>query len=461
MSRTWVILAAIVVAGLGVRLAYLASDPYDARAESVESEVARNLLAGRGFTVNEAALAYNSELKYRRRRLVDPATVNYAPLDKHGNWQPEIDEPVGLALLIAGVWEITGREYYLPVQILQAIVDALCALLIFRISMRLFKRRGAALVAAALYAAYFPVAWQTTIVFNDLWAVDFTIAIVACYLEAINSSHHWRWLLVCGLIAGAGIYVRPTLVFLPTILALATLPSVGWRRTLSRALVPTAIVLALLVPWTIRNYRDFHMLIFVRGALGSTMWAGLGEYHNSLAAISSYTEVHRVRPDLRFETPAWDGYLLKHFVIPAIEHHPFLYVENVGRRILRSTLLDYEGTWMHGVTLPHGRSPAAYAAFAVDHPFALLQDAFQPLVVLLAALSMGLTWRRWRRQHIFLLAVLLAVLVPYILIYLESRYILPAACVYVIWIGLGIDLLSVRVQAALRMRRAHAPTMAR
>lgn len=459
MSRTCLILVFIVVVGLGVRLCYLASDPYDPRAESIESELARNVLAGRGFSVNEVAAASVGARKERERRLIDPATVDYAPLDKHGKWQPEVNEPVGVGLVLAGVWEITGREYHLPMQILQAILDALCALLVFRISLRLFKRRTAALAAAALYAVYPPMAWQSTIVYTDFWAVDFTIAIVACYLQVIDSARPWRWLIACGLLTGAGIYFRPNLVLLPAFLALATTFGVGWRRTLSRALVPTAIALVLLVPWTIRNYNDFHRLILGRSALGSTLWSGLTEYHNYSSTTIAIAKVHQIRPDLRPETPAWDDFLLKHFVIPAIENHPLHYAGAIGERVVRSTLLDYEGTWMHGVTLPRGRSPGAFASFAVAHPFGLLQDAFQPLVFLSAMLTLGLTWRRWRRQHIFLIAVLLSVLVPYVVIYLESRYVLPAALPYVVWIGLGIDLLSERARNALRTRRTVVPDL--
>jgi 4-amino-4-deoxy-L-arabinose transferase-like glycosyltransferase len=456
MSRTWAILAVIVAVGVGVRLSYLASDPHDPKSETLDGELARNLVAGRGFVVNELATNYTGALRGREHRVFDPAMINYAPLDRHGDWQPEIFQPVGGGALLAGVWEITGSEYYLPMQILQAVLDALCALLVFRISLRLFKRRGAALAAAALYALYPPVAWQTTVMYVDFWAVEFTIAIVACYQQVIGSARPWRWLVACGLLTGAGVYFRPTLVLLPAVLALATVFGAGWRRALARALVPTAIALVLLIPWTIRNYNLFHTFTFTRTALGDTMWSGLGEVPNNFGArvddLFTAKEVYKLRPDLSPYSPKWDNFVLKRFVIPTIEHHPLYYAKLVGRRAVRSTVLDYEGAWMHGVTLPRGRSPAAFASFAVAHPFGLLQDAFQPLLFLFAMLTLVLTWRRWRRQHIFLVAVLLSVLAPYIAIYLESRYVLPAALPYVVWIGLGVDLLSERARGKLAMR---------
>jgi len=460
MSRTPAILLVIVLAGLGLRLSYLASDPHDPKAGSYYGDLAHSLLAGHGFAINEVAANYAGGLAIREHRLIDPAAIDYAALDRHGEWEPQIDEPVGGPLLLAGLWEITGSQHYLPIQLLQAIVDALCALLIFRISSRLFKRRGAALLAAAIYALYPPIAWQTTIVYNDIWAVDFTIAIVAASLEAVGSVHRWRWLALSGLLTGAGLYFRPNLVLLPGVLALATIAGVSWRRTLARALVPTAIALALVAPWLIRDYHDFHTFVFIRSGLGITMWAGLGELPNNFGANQDdytpiYAKVRSIRPDLRPETPAWDSFALKRFVIPAIESHPLYYAELVGRRSVRSTLLIYEGgTWMHGgATLPSRRTPGALASFFAGHPLALLEGILQPLVFLSAMLTMGLTWRRWRAQHIFLMAILLSVLVPYLVVHLEPRYVLPANCVYVVWIGLGIDLLAGRAYAALRTRR--------
>jgi 4-amino-4-deoxy-L-arabinose transferase-like glycosyltransferase len=459
MSRTWVLLALIFAASLGVRLLYLASDPHDWRGQSYFSELAHGLETGHGFSMNEVATRYMLGRSKSTHRLVEPASVDYAYFDKHGEWQPEIVEPVGGGLLMAGVWAIAGNGYYLPMQVFQAIVDALCVLLIFRISMRLFKRRNAALLAAALYAVYFPIAWQTTIIYNDIWAVDFTIAIVAAYLEAVNSAHRWRWLLVCGLLAGVGIYFRPHLLILPAVLALATLSVAGWRRTLGRALVTTAIALALLVPWTIHSYRVFHTFTLSRSGLGSVMWVGLGELPNSFGADATKDEyiiakIHGERPGLRPYSPAWDSFLLKHWVIPTIEGHPLYYGRIIARRSARSTLLAYDGTWMHGVTLPRGRSLASFASFAVGHPLADIQDAFQPFIFLSAMLTLGLTWRRWREQHIFLIAVMLFVLVPYIITWYEARYVLAAACAYVVWIGLGIDLLAERAGKLLRTRRA-------
>jgi hypothetical protein len=220
--RTSWLLLLIFIVGLGARLAYLAADPHGVRTESDDGEIARNILDGHGFSTNDRAASYVYELYRREHKAIDPATVNFKPLDRDAYFRPEVATPVGGALLLAGLWEITGSERYLPVQILQAILDAFVALLVYRITMRLFERQRAALLAAALYAVYPPLGWSMTIASTDPWAVEFTIAIVACYLEAVNRTDSRRWLIACGILTGLGAYFRPNVLMIPAILALAT-----------------------------------------------------------------------------------------------------------------------------------------------------------------------------------------------------------------------------------------------
>jgi 4-amino-4-deoxy-L-arabinose transferase-like glycosyltransferase len=416
---------------------------------------------GHWFQVNQNAPDFAIDTSSSPFHLIDPANVNLKYADAHPRWIPEIGEPVGESVVLAGLWEVTGSERFLPAQILRIILDALMALLVYRIAMRLFKRRRVALLAAFLYAVYPPIAWQATSPYPDIWGVDFTIAIVALYIEMIYSPHRWRWPLACGVLTGAGAYFRPNVLILPAILALVTIPVTGWRRALQQGLSITLIAALLLVPWTIRNYKDFHTFIPARSGLGETMWQGFGEIHNNFGAVAdekiTAAEVHRVRPGLEVQTPAYDA-VLKHWAIEAIEHHPLFYAKFVAYNSLLATVWSFDREWMHRKAI----SPLAYKAgpiaYTVDHPFGLLEAMLQPAVFVLAMLGLGFTWRRWRAQHTILIAVVLAAIVPYILIAIDFRYVLPAAFAYLIWISLGADLLVERVKSWRDTRRTQAST---
>jgi 4-amino-4-deoxy-L-arabinose transferase-like glycosyltransferase len=460
MSRHLLALLAIVAVGVGIRVTYALTTGHTVGRTSREGQIAHNIVAdGRWFERNARADAYVLGLSLRGDRLIDPASVDYASVDRNGRWYPEVAQPVGESAVIAGLWAITGDERYIQIEIVQGVIDGFAALLVYWISMRLFKRVRPALIAAALYAVYPPIAWLAAEPYNDIWAVDFTIAIVAIYLVILGSGRRWRWLIMCGLCAGIGAYFRPNVLLITPVLALLTASVTGWREALRRALTTTVVALLLLVPWTIRNFEDFHAFIPVRSALWQNMWVGLDELPNhfggNFSERSITAEVHRVRPELVPETPAWDSYI-KHYVVRAIEGHPLFYLELLVHRAATATVLVYENAWMHrgaGAVLAHtGGLPAAI----LHRPLELLEDALEPLVFLLAMLGLGFTWRRWRRQNTILVAVVLCVLVPYIAIHVEGRYLLPAVFAYFVWIGLGAELLIERVER----RRRGAGTLA-
>lgn len=460
MSRTRLVLLAIFVLAFGVRLAYVASDLHPNYRPWLYGGMAHDIVRdGHWFQINRSAIDFGYTLHSTGPMIEPPDDPQLRYADAHPQWEAEIGEPVGEPVVLASLWEITGSERFLPDQILKALLDALTALLVYRIAMRLFKRPRTALLAAGLYAIYPPLAWQVSSPTPDGWAVDFTIAILAIYLEAIHSRHRWRWLILCGVVVGMGSYFRANVLFLPAVLALATITTTGWREALRRGLTVTLIAAALVIPWTIRNYDAFHAFIPIRSGDGQTLWEGLGEVHNDFGALlndeATYHQVRRTHPHIHYASPAYDSLLL-HKAIHAIEHHPLFYLKLLVRRAALATVWARGILWMHGGTV----SPFAYggsmAAYIIDRPLDLLQMLLSPITFMLAILCVGFTWRRWRREHIVLIATALLVIVPYIPFFLEFRYILPAAFTYLIWIGLGADLL---LERASRRRRVSQPSI--
>jgi 4-amino-4-deoxy-L-arabinose transferase-like glycosyltransferase len=460
MLRRYSAIVLILAVAVGVRLAYIpARQPFD-EATINTGEVARAIVDhGRWLQENWRAIALVQELGAREHRLINPAEVNFKAVDTKPQWHPYVDEEIGTGILLAGLWELTGSERYVYGQLLQIAVDSLMVLLVYRIVALLFKRRRAALIAAALYAVFPPIAQHTAVVSPDIWAVDFTIAIVAVQLEAMSSAHRLRLLVLCGVIVGVGVYFRPNLILFPAALALASIGRNNWRRHLRDAAGVTGIAVLLILPWTAINYEHFHRFIPTRTGLGVTLWGGLGEIPNAYGVNANETviraEVHRARPNLVPFSPAYDAYL-QNKALHLIEQHPLYYAKLVARRMLLSTLGEYESGWMHA----NGESPARYRArtgrsllsYVINRPLDVIQDALQPVVFMLAMLALVLTWRSRRREHLILIAVVLATLVPYWIIHSETRYVLPASLAYIIWVAYGAVLLSERVSSRMRLR---------
>ena len=450
--RTRAGLVLIVVLTLGTRLAYEASNPDPSTQRWVSGAMAHNIIDdGHWFQLNSNAgpyFSFNSPLS-EGKPIVAPSEVDLKYADAHPRWKPFVFEPVGESVVLAGVWEVTGSQDYLSDVLMKIVLDALAALLVYHIVMRLFKRRRAALMAGFLYALYPPIAAVVVSPDRDFWTVNFTIVILAAYVEAINSTRPWRWLVACGILTGIGAYFDTGVLVLPGAMALAGIVVVGWRTTLYRAFVMTAVALLLTIPWTIRNLNDFHKFIPMRTGIGMNLWAGISELPNSYGALHDdykiYQMVHRARPGISYLSPAYDSYLGSR-ALAVIESHPLFYLRSIVHRLWISSLGELDVEWMRAGT----KTPFAYArgpvAYVIEQPLQLLQVMLMPLVFLLAMLSLGFTWARYRPEHLLLIALAVAIVLPYMPLSVEGRYLMPMAISYFAWIGLASDLLLERLR---------------
>ena len=415
-------LLVLVPIALALRLAVLAADPHpydNAGLASDHGEMARNIADnGRWFVVNPDALELVSRAQRRDLRLVDPSELDYAAADSGGRYLPEILQPVGAGAVLGAIWSVTGDEQYLYLQLLQVAIDAAMVLLVFWIALALYGRPRAALIAAALYALFVPIATITKVPHLDIWAVDFTIAITALALRAWRSPRPVPWLVATGVATGIGLYFRPGVALLPLAFAAAALPWIRWRRAIAATAVPLAAAALLTVPWVVRNYDDFDRFIPTRIGIGQNLWEGLGELDNDFGAVldDQVTErqVHREDPSLVYGTPEYDDHL-REKAVDAIEEHPGHFAKVVARRAAVTTIA------LHNLALPLG--------------------LLEPLLFVLAVALAIATWRRFPREHAFLAAVVVATLLPYLALHVEPRYMLPASFVYLIWVALGADLL--------------------
>lgn len=416
------VLLVTLLAALALRLVVVAADPqpYDnSGLASDHGEVARNIVDnGRWFAVNPEALELVTRAQRADGQLVDPAELDYADVDRGAAYTPEVLQPVGAGAVLAGLWAVSGDEDYVYLQLLQVVLDSAMVLLVFWIALRLYERRRAALIAAALYAVFVPIALITKIPHLDIWAIDLTIVIAALALQAWRSSRPVPWIAATGVATGLGLYFRPGVLLLPIALAAAALPWLGWRRALAAAALPVAVAALLTGPWVARNYDEFDRFIPTRIGIGQNLWEGLGEIDNDFGAVLddqvTARQVHREEPDLVYGTPEYDDHL-RDKALDAIEEHPGHFAKVVARRAAVTTVA------LHNLSLPLGLP--------------------EPLLFVLAAGVAIATWRRFAREHAFLAAIVVATLLPYLVLHVEPRYMLPASFAYLIWVALGADLL--------------------
>ncbi len=135
------------------------------------------------------------------------------------------------------------------------------------------------------------------------------------------------WWVACGLCAGVLTLVRPTYVFAPVIAgAVLSLTRRDWTRALAAGAVIAAAMLAVIAPWTYRNYKMFGEFCLVSANSG---WVLLSSNHPDSDGI--WMETAQIGANLN--RVAQDR-LQRRMAIQAIEDKPWLFAQRTVKRVI-------------------------------------------------------------------------------------------------------------------------------
>jgi 4-amino-4-deoxy-L-arabinose transferase-like glycosyltransferase len=195
-----------------------------------------------------------------------------------GGIHPSLIRLPGYPAFLGTIWAIVGVEHYRAVLLVQIFVDVGTCFLIADLARRVLGSEKGTKIAFLLApicpftANYVASALTETLaIFLAALALDLTV-------KALDSERLPVWG-GCGAAVGASILLRPDGgILLAAVLAClaiccwrdlarhpfsrGSLPAIraGVYAWAARAAVVSAVALAPLVPWTIRNWRDFHVL---------------------------------------------------------------------------------------------------------------------------------------------------------------------------------------------------------
>lgn len=192
----------------------------------------------------------------------------YGFAETNGIAQPTLIRLPGYPLFLVVSFAVFGVGRYLPVQLLQVVVDLLTCVLIALLGGRLFGRKAgwAALWMAA--CCPFP-AMYAGVVLAETWTL-FSMALTFVSLERWQARgtgwNPWLVPLTAGL--AYGLLLRPE----QGLMAAAVVPAMAWmawraagsKRSVLLRLGPVIAValgtLLPLAPWTLRNWQTFHVV---------------------------------------------------------------------------------------------------------------------------------------------------------------------------------------------------------
>jgi len=188
--------------------------------------------------------------------------------DSQPPYAPSLIRLPGYPLFLAGVYKVFGVGNNIAVRVIQALIDTatcvLIALVVFEWISEDERKHRAALSALGL-AAVCPftaiyVATILTEVFTNFLAVAMVLAATFAF-KATTRKRAFVWWIAAGLLAGLSVLFRPDAGLFAAAIGL-TLVLTSLRRIREAILFGTVFSLAfclVLVPWTIRNRRVFHV----------------------------------------------------------------------------------------------------------------------------------------------------------------------------------------------------------
>jgi 4-amino-4-deoxy-L-arabinose transferase-like glycosyltransferase len=155
------------------------------------------------------------------------------------------------------------------VKIAQSVVGGFGIVLIGVIAHRLAGVR-ASKAAALIAAAYPPLIWIAAFAWSEavFWPVG--LLIVWVFDRLMTKPDRIGAAMLCGLLIGAGILIRPALIFFVPLAVLYAL----WQRR-PKLIAGLAIgTLVIVGPWTARNVQHYGRFVLVASEGGVTFWTG-------------------------------------------------------------------------------------------------------------------------------------------------------------------------------------------
>jgi hypothetical protein len=237
VRRNWLFFLLVTMAGLALRLFFVFRHPHLAGDTWVYGDIAKNWLDHRIFGLTD-----------------------------NGAVRPTLIRLPGYPGFLAAMFAVFGREHYTAVMIAQALIDTNTCLVIAGLALELINERAAK--AAYLLAALCPFTAsyvaaplsETLAICCVAHALYYGVRGLKALKQDAPAGKFWA---ITGLWSAAGIFMRPDNGLILPALGLALLV-IFFRTTKKKQVVFAGLVLAVtslgpLAPWTVRNWRVFHV----------------------------------------------------------------------------------------------------------------------------------------------------------------------------------------------------------
>lgn len=330
-------------------------------------------------------------------------------------------------LLISGVSLIAGRANIFD-RLFLSCADAGTCVLIYLFARDLFNKR-LGLVAGLIACVYPPLYIYTGWMYAETLFTFLLTAICYCVFRIQrNEGKSRRLWILCGVLLALLALTRPNGIVVAGLVILWAVFLVWRKRLPQRALIgaalATLIACALIAPWTIRNYLVSHR--FVPLAIGDGQVL-VGVYNNTILSEKNYIGlwVRSGATGLPITIPPCQGYAACEVAhdnaetdaaVQWIKSHP----DDIPRLMVYH-LRNFFTPYTNEADLPMVRFPSGRSSQIV----LAMSETFPIPILLLAALGLVVTFRRYWHELFFAYCVVLCSLGEILVFYGNARFRSP------------------------------------
>ena len=289
--------------------------------------------------------------------------------------------PVGWPGFLGGLLFVFGSHVWVG-QGANLVLSTCVIYLTKVVGTRLFPGRSVWRLAVLLIAVF-----PNQIAYVPLLSVEIFFEFLLLLGFVLMMSGSVRALAVSGLVFGVAGLTKTQAVFVPAVLGLPLL-AVGFGQWVRIAVLTGVAMMAVIVPWTVRNYTVFHAFVPVSTNGGYTLLTGnnpsaKGRYtwDDALVADLSKDPRDQVAMDRVARDRAWGW----------IKDNPVTFVRLIPLKVWRLWSGDGEAEWLYQ------SGYAGYEAHAwMFRAVRLVNQVFYVLMLGLAAASVPAMWRQRR-----------------------------------------------------------------
>lgn len=208
---------------------------------------------------------------------------------------PNASAAPGYPFFLAGVYALFGKSLF-AIQVVQSLMNIAVIGFVFLTAEKIFGRAVAVLASAFLAFSLNQILASAMVINEHLYLLA---VLPAVYLLANDlEKESWIKLLVAGVLLGISHLARGLLLtFPPLLFFLYLFAGKGWRKSLLKTGMVTLLSVAVILPWTYRNYKTFGYPVLICTS------AGYGFYTmNSPIAdpyVTQLIEIENVHPEYR------------------------------------------------------------------------------------------------------------------------------------------------------------------